>query len=173
MHSTTSDTSAFTRAWPRRVLGLGLLILALTGCGREDSTLLAEINAREGTAYLQAHARQAGVIVRPSGLQVEILKAGDGPAPMPGDHVRVNYRGTLVDGRVFDDTWQRGEPAELAVDHLVPGFREGLGHVHTGGRVRLVIPAELAYGARGIPGVIGPNATLIFDVELLEILPRS
>lgn len=156
-----------------RLLALLLAATTLFACGRDDLTPLAQINAREGAAYLQANARRPGVLVRPSGLQVEIERPGEGRQPAKGDRVRVHYRGTLIDGRVFDDTRQRATPAELAVDRLVPGFREGLGHLHEGGRARLVIPGELAYGEAGVPGVIGPNATLVFEVELLEVLPSA
>ncbi|RMH16385.1 MAG: FKBP-type peptidyl-prolyl cis-trans isomerase [Gemmatimonadetes bacterium] len=129
-------------------------------------------NAEEGAAYLAENGAREGVTTTASGLQYEVLEAGeaDGPHPGPEDRVRIHYRGTLIDGSEFDSSYGRGQPAEFGVGGVIAGFAEGLQLMTPGSKYRFVIPAELAYGAQGAGDVIGPNATLIFEVELLEIL---
>jgi len=114
-----------------------------------------------------------GLVTTASGLQYVILEEGDGPYPQAGDIVSVHYRGTLEDGTEFDDSRARGEPIAfpLGQGRVIPGWEEGIALLKVGSKARLVIPPELAYGAQGAGGVIPPNATLIFDVELLDILP--
>lgn len=112
---------------------------------------------------------------RPSGLEYIEMEKGSGPAPQPGQTVRVHYRGTLKDGTEFDNSHARGEPIAfpLGVGRVIPGWDEGIALLNVGGKAKLVIPPELAYGAQGAGGVIPPNATLTFEVELVEILPGS
>ena len=130
-------------------------------------------NASEGAAFLANNKQQKGVFSTPSGLQYMVLRQGNGPRPRPSDTVRVNYQGSLLDGSVFDSSYERGQPAEFALGQVIPGWTEGLGLMPVGAKYRFWIPAELGYGAKGTPGgPIGPNATLVFDVELLAIPPR-
>lgn len=107
----------------------------------------------------------------PSGLQVEKLKAGEGPSPKTGDHVQVHYTGWLQDGKKFDSSVDRGQPFEFVLGRgqVIKGWDEGVASMRVGDKVRLTIPPELGYGARGAGGVIPPNATLVFEVELLDI----
>lgn len=127
-------------------------------------------NKGEGDAFLAKNRSVKGVFVTGSGLQYMVLRQGNGPRPRPEDTVRVNYRGTLLDGTEFDSSYGRGEPAEFALNQVIPGWTEGLGLMPVGAKYRFWIPSELAYGAKGTPGgPIGPNAVLSFDVELLAI----
>jgi FKBP-type peptidyl-prolyl cis-trans isomerase FkpA len=128
-------------------------------------------NKAEGDAFLARNKLQKGVYATPSGLQYMVLRQGSGPRPKPGDHVRVNYRGTLLDGTVFDSSYDRGEAAEFGLDQVIPGWSEGVSMMPVGAKYRFWIPASLAYGDKGTPGgPVGPNATLVFDVELMSIL---
>ncbi|MDY6949506.1 MAG: FKBP-type peptidyl-prolyl cis-trans isomerase, partial [Pseudomonadota bacterium] len=111
-----------------------------------------------------------GIITTESGLQYEVLKEGKGPKPGPDASVRVHYHGTLVDGTVFDSSVQRGEPIEFPVNGVIAGWTEALQLMPQGSKWKLYIPQDLAYGARGAGGVIGPYATLIFEVDLLRVL---
>jgi FKBP-type peptidyl-prolyl cis-trans isomerase FkpA len=135
----------------------------------EDSILLAELNAEEGAAHRQDVAAQPGVVTLPSGLLVEVLHHGDGDTPLEDDWVRVHYRGWHIDGREFDNSWRRQEPATLPVEQAIAGWRQALLASPEGSRLRLVLPPELAYGRAG-GGVIGPEETLIFELELLDIV---
>lgn len=136
-----------------------------------QAAVKAEADRKAGEALLAANAKQKGVFTTPSGLQYMVLRQGNGPRPKPGDRVRVNYRGTLADGTVFDDSYERGQPAEFRLDQVIPGWTEGVGMMPVGGKYRFWIPGKLGYGERGTPGgPIGPNAVLLFDVELLDIL---
>lgn len=131
--------------------------------GREDNTAA-------GDTFRKENAARAGVVTTASGLQVEVLASGQGDAPKADSTVRVHYSGTLIDGKEFDSSYKRGEPAEFPLNRVIPGWTEGLQHLRPGGKARLVIPPELAYGAQGAGPEIGPNSTLVFQVELLEIL---
>lgn len=135
------------------------------------AALAGDKNKAEGDAFLARNKAVKGVFVTPSGLQYQVLRQGAGPQPKPGDRVRVNYRGTLLDGTVFDSSYDRGEAAEFGLDQVIPGWREGVSMMPVGAKYRFWIPADLAYGAKGTPGgPVGPNATLVFDVELMSIL---
>lgn len=127
-------------------------------------------NAEEGEAFLEANALVEGVTVTDSGLQYEILEEATGAKPENTSQVRVHYRGTLLDGTEFDSSYDRGEPATFGVQGVIAGFGEGLQLMSVGSKYRFFIPSELGYGATGAGGDIGPNATLIFELELLEIM---
>ena len=126
-------------------------------------------NAAEGERFLAANKSVKGVFTTPSGLQYMVLRQGAGAHPRPSDRVRVNYRGTLLDGTVFDSSEQHGGPAEFGLNQVIAGWTEGVSMMPVGGKYRFWIPADLAYGKQGNPA-IGPNSTLVFDVELLDIL---
>ncbi|MDR1076746.1 MAG: FKBP-type peptidyl-prolyl cis-trans isomerase [Xanthomonadaceae bacterium] len=134
---------------------------------------LATTNQREGEAFLQRNRSQTGVVTTNSGLQYMVLRQGNGTKPGPTSKVRVNYEGKLLDGTVFDSSYQRGQPVEFALNQVIPGWGEGVQLMSTGAKYRFWIPSALGYGPNGIPsGPIGPNATLTFDVELLDIVSR-
>jgi FKBP-type peptidyl-prolyl cis-trans isomerase FklB len=128
----------------------------------------AEKNLKAGTAFLAENAKKDGVKITASGLQYKILKAGDGPVPKGTDTVKVNYKGTLIDGTVFDSSYDRGEPVTFPVNGVIPGWTEALQMMKVGSKWQLFVPANLAYGEQS-PPKIGPNSTLIFEVELLDI----
>lgn len=127
-------------------------------------------NKAAGAAFLAANAKKQGVVTTKSGLQYQVIKRGTGPSPKATDTVKVHYHGTLLDGTVFDSSVQREEPAEFPVNRVIAGWTEALQLMKVGDKFKLFIPSELAYGERGAGGDIGPNATLVFDVDLLEIV---
>lgn len=129
----------------------------------------AEKNVAEGKVFMEGNAKRSGVKTTGSGLQYEILKAGSGAPPGPNDRVSVHYEGSLIDGPVFDSSRQRRKPAEFGVNAVIRGWTEALQLMKPGARWKLYIPPKLAYGERGTGGSIGPNETLIFDVELLKV----
>lgn len=131
---------------------------------------LLENNKKAGIAYLEEYAQQPGVIVMPSGLEYKVLTEGTGKIPGATDKVRVHYTGRTIDGKVFDSSVQRGEPAEFGVNQVIPGWVEALQLMPEGSKWELVIPADLAYGEHGAGDAIAPNSTLIFDVELIKVL---
>ena len=124
----------------------------------------------EGQKYLEENAKRAEVTVTDSGLQYEVLTAGSGEKPTQASTVRTHYHGTLIDGTVFDSSYERGEPAEFPVNCVIAGWTEALQLMEVGSKWRLHVPYNLAYGERGAGGAIGPYATLVFDVELLAIV---
>ena len=126
-------------------------------------------NKKEGDTFLAENKKKEGVVALPSGLQYKILKAGDGRRPTDADTVECHYRGTLINGSVFDSSDLGGQPAILEVKGLIPGWREALKLMPVGSKWQLFIPPQLAYGERGEGSIIGPNSTLIFEVELLAI----
>ncbi len=130
----------------------------------------AKKNEAEGIAFLAANAGKAGVRSQPSGLQYQVLREGSGPKPQPTDQVRVNYKGTTLDGKTFDSSYDRGEPVTFPLNQVIPGWTEGVGLMPVGSKFKFWIPSKLAYGPNGQPPTIGPNATLVFEVELLEIV---
>jgi FKBP-type peptidyl-prolyl cis-trans isomerase len=127
-------------------------------------------NVAAGAAYMAENAKKDGVTVTASGLQVEIIEAGAGAQPQATDTVRVHYSGKLLNGQEFDSSYSRGEPAEFPLNQVIAGWTEGLQLLKVGGKARLTIPPELAYGAQGAGNVIGPNSTLVFEVELLAVV---
>ena len=126
-------------------------------------------NREEGQAFLAANARRPEVVTLPSGLQYEVVREGTGAKPKASDTVEVHYHGTLIDGTVFDSSVQRGTPATFGVTQVIPGWVEALQLMPVGSKWKLYIPSELAYGAQGAGGAIGPHTTLVFEVELLGI----
>ena len=136
-----------------------------------EAAAAGEKNKAEGAAFLARNKTQKGVFTTPSGLQYMVLRQGAGQRPTRADRVRVNYRGTLLDGTAFDDSYERGQPAEFPLSGVIAGWQEGLALMPVGAKYRFWIPGELGYGTNGTPGgPIGPNAVLVFDVELLGIL---
>ena len=129
-----------------------------------------EINKKAGEEFLNINKHKAGVVELPSGLQYEILTKGTGETPKANDKVKCHYHGTLINGTVFDSSVQRNQPAVFGVSQVIPGWVEALQLMPVGSKWRLFIPSNLAYGERGAGDVIEPNMTLIFDVELLEIV---
>lgn len=130
----------------------------------------AKENADKGKAFRDAFAKEKDVKTSSTGLMYKVEKAGSGDAPKDSDTVVVNYKGTLIDGKEFDNSYTRGEPLSFRLDGVIPGWTEGLKYIKKGGKIKLVIPPELAYGKTGVPG-IPANSTLVFDVELLDIKP--
>ena len=128
-----------------------------------------EKNKKEGEIFLEANKKKEGVQTLPSGLQYKVLKAGSGKKPAATDTVTVHYRGTLIDGKEFDSSYERGKPATFPVNGVIPGWTEALPLMEEGAKWMLFIPPTLAYGERGAGREIGPNATLIFEVELISI----
>ncbi len=143
------------------------LLLAMAGTAKFTAP------AREARAYLAANAAKDGVKTTASGLQYQVLAAGEGANPRADDVVLVHYEGRMTDGTVFDSSYSRGQPAAFGVGDVIPGWTEGLQLMRPGAKYRFTIPPELGYGARGAGGVIPPNAVLLFDVELLAIAPRK
>ncbi len=140
---------------------------------QEKMEALGEANKKEGEAFFAANKTKEGVVTLPSGLQYKILQAGTGPKPTASDTVVCNYRGTLLNGTEFDSSYKRGQPATFEVGQVIHGWTEALQLMPVGSKWQLFIPSDLAYGARGAGPVIGPNATLIFEVELLSIQPKT
>lgn len=131
-----------------------------------------EVNRKNGEAFLTENAKREGIKVTESGLQYEVLESGKGDSPKASDNVEVHYTGKLIDGTVFDSSVERGVPASFVVTQVIPGWVEALQLMHEGDKWRLYIPSDLAYGPNGAGGVIGPNMTLIFDVELLRVIKK-
>lgn len=133
---------------------------------------LGETNKKEGDEFLAANKTKEGVTTLPDGLQYKVLTEGTGPKPAATDAVTVNYRGTLVNGTEFDSSYKRNQPATFNVTGIIKGWTEALELMPVGSKWQLVIPSDLAYGPGGRPPVIGPNSTLVFEVELISIQPR-
>src|ERR1700733_3851021 len=135
----------------------------------EKAQLAGEANKKAGDAFLAANKTKEGVVTLPSGLQYKILTQGTGPKPTAADSVICNYRGTLIDGKEFDSSYKRGQPATFPVGQVIKGWTEALQLMPVGSKWQLFVPADLAYGDRGAGPDIGPGATLIFEVELISI----
>jgi len=135
----------------------------------EETKKLAEKNKKEGEAFLEENKKKEGVKTLPSGLQYKVITEGSGRSPKESDTVTVNYKGTFVDGTEFDSSYKRGEPATFPVNGVIKGWVEALPLMKEGAKWQLFIPPGLAYGETGAGNAIGPNATLIFEVELISI----
>jgi FKBP-type peptidyl-prolyl cis-trans isomerase len=131
---------------------------------------MAQSALQTGQAFLAENATQPGVKQTSSGLQYVIINPGEGRSPKATDSVKVNYRGTLLNGTEFDSSYKRNEPIEFPLNGVIKGWTEGLQLIKEGGKIKLFIPSNLAYGSRGAGGLIGPDETLIFEVELLKVL---
>ena len=142
---------------------------ALEAKQQAEAAKMGEINEAAGKKYLEENGKRVEVKTLPSGLQYEVITEGDGPMPKSTDRVEVHYTGKLIDGTVFDSSVDRGAPATFGVTQVTPGWVEALQLMKAGSKWRLFIPSQLAYGPQGA-GPIGPNSTLIFDVELLRVL---
>jgi FKBP-type peptidyl-prolyl cis-trans isomerase len=129
----------------------------------------ADANAAASAAFLEENAAREGVVTTESGLQYEVVEEGEGAKPGPGDSVQVHYRGTLIDGTEFDSSYARGEPVTFGVGQVIAGWTEALQLMSVGSKYKLFIPSDLAYGSGGAGDRIGPNAALVFEVELLDI----
>ncbi|MES1213796.1 MAG: FKBP-type peptidyl-prolyl cis-trans isomerase [Singulisphaera sp.] len=142
---------------------------ALRAFEQEVVAKIPEQNKKEGEAFLAKNAKAEGVKTTKSGLQYKVLKEGTGKIPTKADTVSAHYKGTLVDGTPFDSSYDRGEPLKFPVTGVIPGWTEALQLMKVGSKWMLFIPSDLAYGPNGSPPVIGPNATLVFEVELMGI----
>ena len=140
---------------------------------QEKAQHVGDVNKKEGTTFLAENKAKEGVVVLPSGLQYKILKEGTGPKPTASDSVVCNYKGTLINGKEFDSSYKRGEPATFPVSGVIKGWTEALQLMPVGSKWQLFIPADLAYGERGAGADIGPGATLIFEVELMSIQDKN
>lgn len=134
-----------------------------------EAKKMGEKNRTEGEKFLAANKGKPGVKVTDSGLQYKVIEEGTGASPKATDTVEVDYRGTLIDGQEFDSSYARGKPASFPVNGVIPGWQEALQKMKEGAKWQIYVPSQLAYGERGAGGLIGPNATLIFDVELHKI----
>ena len=132
---------------------------------------LAQDNQKQGQAFLTENAKKSDIITTKSGLQYQVLQAGTGKSPKANSKVKVNYEGRLLDGTVFDSSIARNHPVEFQLSQVIQGWTEGVQTMKEGGKTRFFIPANLAYGDVGSGDAIGPNSVLIFDIELLQVLP--
>lgn len=140
---------------------------------KQQQDAKAKAASERGAAYQADNKKKKGVKVTESGLQYEELKAGKGPKPKETDKVEVHYKGTLIDGTVFDSSYDRGQTVTFPLNGVIKGWTEGLQLMKEGGKARLVIPSALAYGERGAGPQIGPNETLVFEVELIKVNPEA
>ncbi len=150
-------------------------VAAIAAIGAALLTALVPLSAQaqaQADPALAAAAKEAGAVVTPSGLVYRSLKDGSGASPTPADTVKVHYRGTFPDGREFDSSYKRNEAAQFPLGGVIPCWTEGVQKMKVGGKARLTCPASIAYGSRGAGGSIPPNATLHFEVELLDIAKR-
>ncbi|HEY8714708.1 MAG TPA: FKBP-type peptidyl-prolyl cis-trans isomerase [Candidatus Acidoferrum sp.] len=140
---------------------------------QEEMKKAGDINMKAGEAFLAENKTKQGVVTLPSGLQYKIITPGNGPKPTASDSVTCNYRGTLLDGTEFDSSYKRGQPATFPVSGVIKGWTEAVQLMPVGSKWQIFIPSDLAYGNRGAGNDIGPNATLIFEVELLSIQDKA
>jgi FKBP-type peptidyl-prolyl cis-trans isomerase len=162
-----------------RIVLIALAAVSLSGCAKAkspDKQAQAAVSTPtpEGKAFLDKTAKEPGVTVLPSGLMYKVVHSGPttGIKPQAGDEVKVNYEGKLIDGKVFDSSYERGMPAAMPLDGLIAAWQEALPLMRPGDEWILYVPPQLAYGAEGGGDVIPPNATLIFRIELIDVLPR-
>jgi len=151
----------------RVVVSLTVLLIGFTMFSMANATSPEE-NKAAGAAFLTENAKKENIITTASGLQYEVLTKGEGPSPSATTNVTVHYRGTTLDGKEFDSSYSRNAPATFPLNRVIAGWTEGLQLMNIGAKYRFYIPSDLAYGERGAGGSIGPNETLIFDVELLK-----
>jgi FKBP-type peptidyl-prolyl cis-trans isomerase FklB len=135
----------------------------------EETMKLAEKNKKEGETFLEENKKKDGVKTLPSGLQYKVITEGTGKSPKAADTVTVNYRGTFIDGTEFDSSYKRGQPTSFPVNGVIPGWTEALQLMKEGAKWQIFIPAGLAYGEKGAGNIIGPNAALVFEVELISV----
>ena len=135
----------------------------------EQRSVDAARNLEEGQAFLEQNRDREGIVETESGLQYRVIEEGEGSSPAATDQVTVHYRGTLINGTEFDSSYARGEPATFALNQVIPGWTEGVQLMKEGAKYEFFIPSDLAYGEQGRPGPIGPNSTLVFEVELVEV----
>jgi FKBP-type peptidyl-prolyl cis-trans isomerase FklB len=134
---------------------------------------LGDKNKKTGDEFLAANKTKEGVITTASGLQYKVIEKGTGPMPADTDTVKVDYKGSLLDGREFDSSYKRGTPAEFPLNRVIKGWTEGLKLMHVGDKFQIFVPSELAYGEQGPGGIIEPNSVLVFDVKLLEVKAKA
>jgi FKBP-type peptidyl-prolyl cis-trans isomerase FklB len=144
---------------------------AIIAYNQEQVQQLSEKNKREGAALMAEFRKEEGVRALPSGVLYKVVKAGNGKQPKATDSVTVHYRGTLPDNRQFDSSYDRGAPTSFGVQDVIEGWTQVLQQMKTGDKWKVMVPPELAYGERGFPPMIGPNATLTFEIELLDVGP--
>ena len=166
------DALAGTPAIPSEEYASAMRMLhtKIQEASRDQAQKQAEKNIQAEKEFMAANKQKPGVKETPTGLQYEVISEAEGRKPGRTSKVRVHYTGTLLNGQIFDSSVQRGEPAEFGLNQVIPGWTEGLQLMSEGAKYRFFIPARLAYGERGAPGAIPPNAALIFEVELLKIL---
>lgn len=136
---------------------------------QQEAQRAGEENKKAGEAFLAKNAKSKGVKTLPSGLQYQVIKAGNGKKPTAADSVEAHYKGTLIDGTEFDSSYKRGQPATFPVQGVIKGWQEALPLMSEGAQWRIFVPSDLAYGERGAGDKIGPNSTLIFDIELFKV----
>ena len=151
-----------------KIISLSKLGCALVIATASFSPLMAESDLEKGEAFLKENAKKEGVKTTASGLQYKVLKEGEGKSPKATDEVVVHYKGTFIDGKEFDSSYKRNQPAEFPLNGVIPGWTEGVQLMKEGAKYQFVIPSKLAYGERGRPS-IPPNSTLVFDIELIKV----
>ena len=145
----------------------------ITSYMQRKSVFEGERNIREGEAFLEENKTKEGVVVLPSGLQYKIIREGNEIRATATDTVEVHYQGTLIDGTEFDSSYTRNEMAKFPLDRVIPAWTEGMQLIGEGGKIILYVPSELGYGPNGAGGVIGPNSTLVFEVEMNKVFPAA
>jgi FKBP-type peptidyl-prolyl cis-trans isomerase FklB len=176
---TTVNTTMVTRAINDALKGNKPLLneeqmnMSITNYLQKMKSEKSAVNKKEGEAFLAANASKPGVVTLPSGLQYLVIKEGTGPKPELTDTVKCHYHGTLINGKVFDSSVDRGQPAQFPVNGVIKGWVEALPLMSVGSKWKLFIPSELAYGDNQAGPAIGPGSTLVFDVELLEIVNKK
>ncbi len=170
--STPKSTAGTPGATRWIVGGVAVVFLAGLGIWAGTQSQVAAVRTAD-MVFLNDNKGKPGVITTSSGLQYQVITEGKGPKPAASDVVLVHYEGKLIDGTVFDSSYQRGQPAAFPLNQVIPGWTEGVQLMPTGSKYHFVVPPELAYGARGAGGVIPPGAVLEFDIELLAIRPAE